>query len=142
MLVIMVTWFGAFTALDCTVITLFCWPILPALLKTALIVPLLPGAIGSFGHSGVVQPQVTSTCLITSGALPVFLNLKTCSTMSPCLMLPKSCFVSAKVITGPAVVVFVVLVFLSVAVWADATPMVNDIETARMNNFFILIDTV
>src|SRR5690606_27221769 len=51
-----------------------------------------------------VRPQVSATLEITSGAFPVFSNLKTCSTLSPCVMSPKSLEDSSKVITGPSTV--------------------------------------
>jgi hypothetical protein len=38
----------------------------------------LPGKIGSFGHSGTVQPQLLLALVIINGSLPVFLILKLC----------------------------------------------------------------
>jgi len=55
---------------------LFCIPGLPLLLKTTRITPSAPGASGSVGYSGIVQPQVAVALLIISGAFPIFLNLK------------------------------------------------------------------
>ena len=37
-------------------------------------VPFAPGAIGSFGHSGTVQPQEPFALEIIKGSSPVFLN--------------------------------------------------------------------
>src|SRR5579871_2106405 len=49
-------------------------PVLPSLLKDALIVPCAPGATGSLGCSATVQPQLGCTRVITSGFVPVFLK--------------------------------------------------------------------
>jgi len=40
------------------------------------IVPFAPGAIGSFGHSGTVQPQDPLALEMINGSSPVFLNSK------------------------------------------------------------------
>ena len=69
-------------------------PPLPLLSKVAVTLPSPPGGITSFVQSGVVQPQDASTFEIESGPLPTFLNLKTCCTLSPSLMFPKSKVVS------------------------------------------------
>lgn len=100
-LVTMYTYFAPSVALECTVMAFFCCPILPALLNLAVTKPVLPGITGSFVQFGVVQPQVTSTRSITSGCVPVLVNLKVCSTTSPCAMSPKLCSVASKVSAGP-----------------------------------------
>ena len=89
-------------AFDSMVSTLFCMPILPAVLKCAAMVPVLPGITGSLVHSGVVQPQLTPMLEMTRGAVPVFLNLKVWSTTPPWATEPKSYFDSSKVMAGPA----------------------------------------
>jgi hypothetical protein len=81
-----------------TVTDLFATPGLPLESKETLITPSFPGPIGSFVHSGVVQPQEGFTFLITSGLLPSFLNLKVWETTSPSLILPKLWLSSVKVI--------------------------------------------
>ena len=58
------------------VTALFCFPLLPELLKVTSIVPDSPGAIGSFGQLGTVQPQDPLALEIIRGALPEFVNLK------------------------------------------------------------------
>ena len=73
-----------------------------ALLNLAEIVPVLPGCTGSLVHEGVVQPQLTPMLEITRGWVPTFLNLNTWSTMSPCLMVPKSNLSSTNLIWGPS----------------------------------------
>src|SRR5690606_23642879 len=93
-------------ALEYILTTLFCLPILPDELNDTLISAVLPGAIGSFGHLGTVQPDVAATLEIIKGAFPVFSRLKVCSTLSPCLMSPKSLEDSLNLITGPSFSVF------------------------------------
>jgi len=66
-----------------------------------LISPVLPGAIGSFVHSGVVQPQEAMTRVKTNGASPEFFILKVCDTLPfASLIVPKSKEVSSAEITA------------------------------------------
>jgi len=66
------------------------------LLNFALINPSAPGANGSFGVSGMVQPQLALTFTITNGFFPVFLNRNETSNCSPSVILPKSrCMLSS-----------------------------------------------
>lgn len=56
--------------------------VLAALLATGLVhhldaATVLPGAMGSLGYSGTVQPRLPLASLISSGSLPVLVNLKT-----------------------------------------------------------------
>jgi hypothetical protein len=53
-------------------------------------IPSFPGKTGALDHSGVVQPQEARTFVITIGAFPTFVNLKTCVAKSPSTTLPKS----------------------------------------------------
>jgi hypothetical protein len=53
-----------------------------------LITPVAPGAIGSFGHSGTVQPQDPFAFEIIKGSFPVFLNSKAQLGSPPYLMFP------------------------------------------------------
>jgi hypothetical protein len=46
------------TALVVKVTVLDCWFGLPSLLKLTRILPSSPGAMGSLGYSGIVQPQL------------------------------------------------------------------------------------
>jgi hypothetical protein len=89
------------TELENTVSTLFCWPILPALLKDASILAVLPGIIGSLGQLLAVQPHVVDTLLKIKGSVPVFLKVNTCFTISPCLISPKFFTSSLNLILGP-----------------------------------------
>ena len=52
------------------------------------ICPVSPGAIGSSGFLGIVQPQLDFTLLITSGASPVFVNSKVLTPSPPRSTLP------------------------------------------------------
>src|SRR6478609_359673 len=69
-----------------------------AALKPATILSSLPLAIGCSGLIGVVQPQLAVADSITTTWLLVFLNGKECVTGTPCLIFPKSYFVSANLI--------------------------------------------
>ena len=89
-------------AFEMMVITLFCFPDLPALLNFTSISPLLFGAIGSFGHEVAVQPHVVSTLEMTSGSFPVFLNVNVWETFSPWVISPNLCAALLKVIFGPS----------------------------------------
>ena len=53
-----------------------------------LIEALAPGAIGSFGHSGTVQPHEPFAFEIINGALPVFLNSNVQVPSAPFLIVP------------------------------------------------------
>jgi hypothetical protein len=66
---------GELEALLKTVIVFVNWPGIRVLYFT-LIVPVLPGSIGSFVHSGTVHPQEELTFDRTSGSFPVFLKTK------------------------------------------------------------------
>ena len=55
---------------------LFCFPLLPELLKVTSIVPDSPGAIGSLGQFGTVQPQEPLAFEMINGASPELVNLK------------------------------------------------------------------
>src|SRR4028118_1633527 len=66
-----------------TVMVLFCSPILPRLLNRTRIDDLAPGATGSRGHSGVVQPQEAVMLLIIKGNSPLLVKANVCSTVSP-----------------------------------------------------------
>ena len=70
---IRITLLGSFTAFEVIVTFLL---IAPALLVSYLteITPLAPGAIGSLGQTGTVQPQDPFAFEIINGSLPVFLN--------------------------------------------------------------------
>ena len=58
--------------------------------NVTLISALLPGATGSLGHSGVVQPQEAITRVITNGMSPALVMAKVCDTFpSASLMTPK-----------------------------------------------------
>lgn len=53
-----------------------------------LITPVAPGAIGSFGQSGTVQPQDPFALVIIRGSLPVFLNSNVQFGSPPYLIFP------------------------------------------------------
>jgi hypothetical protein len=63
------------TVLAVTVTLFVCLPGFPLLSNSTSITPVPPGAIGSVGHFGTVQPQLPFALLMTSGSLPVFVNL-------------------------------------------------------------------
>ena len=71
------------TVFAVTLIGFRCLPDLFFELKTTDISPLSPGNIASLGNFGTVQPQVDFAPSMTKGAVPVLVNLKTCSTLSP-----------------------------------------------------------
>ena len=62
-------------ALVISVTLLLCLPIFPLLSKVTFIFATLPGLIGSFGHSGTVQPQLPFADVISKSELPMFLIL-------------------------------------------------------------------
>ena len=78
------------TAFEVTLILLLKFPNLPLLLYIAFISLVWPGAIGSFGHSGVVHPQEALTAVITIGSFPTLVNLKTCVAFTPSITVLKS----------------------------------------------------
>src|SRR5437667_7630132 len=65
--------------------------------------PVLPGLTCRSQVPAVVQPQPGRTSVISSTALPVFVNTKSCLTNSPALTLPKSKTRLANSIPGPEV---------------------------------------
>ena len=65
------------------VTALFCFPDLPELLKVTSIEPDSPGAIGSLGQSGTVQPQEPFALEIINGASPELVNVNEYDTFSP-----------------------------------------------------------
>ena len=79
---IRITLEGEFAAFEVIVTDLFIGPIRLLSYFTRITFDS-PGAIGSRGHSGTVQPQVDFALLIINGAFPVFLNLKACVTIAP-----------------------------------------------------------
>jgi hypothetical protein len=79
----------------------FCRPERPVLLYLAVTKPVLPGITASLVQAGVVQPQVTSTRSMITGCVPVLVNVKVCSTTSPCAISPKLCSVASNVMAGP-----------------------------------------
>lgn len=93
---------GTVFALIVTV--LVCLFFFPLELNLTSISPTSPGAIGSLGHWGTVQPQDPLQRSMMSGLSPVLVNLKMCVTASPSSMVPKSHAFSAKEIEveGPA----------------------------------------
>ena len=77
---------------------------LPLLLNSTLISPFSPGAIGSFGHSGIVHPQLAEAFDMIRSLVPVFVNRNVCSTTSPSVIVPKSQIFLSKLITGSLLV--------------------------------------
>ena len=69
-----------FWAFEITVIVGFCGPTLFLAVYLTEIFPRLPGAIGSLGLVGTVQPQEPFTSMMTKSAVPVFVNSKAFST--------------------------------------------------------------
>ena len=69
------TFVGSFTALEVIVTLLL---IAPGRLVSyfTVIVPVLPGAIGSFGHEGTVHPHDPFAFEMIYGSVPVFLKVK------------------------------------------------------------------
>ena len=63
-----------------TAMLLMNFPGRPSGSNMAVIVPLWPGAIGSFFHSHDVQSQPVLISLITSGAVPLFVYVNLYST--------------------------------------------------------------
>jgi hypothetical protein len=84
---ILITLFGSFTAFEVIVTFLL---IAPALFVSYFteITPLAPGAIGSFGQDGTVQPQDHCALEIINGAFPVLVNSKVQVPFAPFLMFP------------------------------------------------------
>lgn len=72
-----------------TVTVLSCGPDFPFVSNFTLILEEESGIMGSFGHSGVVQPHDDEILAKINGYFPVFLNLNVCSTGSPSLTFPK-----------------------------------------------------
>lgn len=73
----------------------------PSGLKVTLIWAFFPGAIGSFGHSGVVHPQEAITRVMTKGISPVLDTSNVWDTFpSASLMVPKSKLVVSAEITA------------------------------------------
>ena len=84
-----------------TTVIVFSWiPLFPSLLNTTFILALWPGLIGSFGHSGTVQPQLPLAPVIIKLLEPIFLKLKAWFTFSPCVIFPKSNSSSSNLISG------------------------------------------
>ncbi len=84
---ILITLFGSLIAFEVIVTLLL---IAPGRFVSYLtrIVPFAPGAIGSFGHSGTVQPQDPFALEIIKGSSPVFLNSNVQYGSPSYLMLP------------------------------------------------------
>lgn len=78
---------GSFTAFDVIVTVLLNEPVLIVSYFT-VITPFFPGAIGSFVHSGIVQPQEPTQLEIINGAFPVFLNSKVHVPLEPFGIVP------------------------------------------------------
>ena len=70
---IRITFSASFTAFDEIVTLLLIGPERLVSYFT-LMVPFAPGAIGSFGHSGTVQPQDPFAFEIINGSSPIFVN--------------------------------------------------------------------
>ena len=91
------------TVLALIVTVLVCLFFFPLELNFTSISPSSPGAMGSLGHFGTVQPQDPLQRSMMSGLSPVLVNVKMCVTASPSSMVPKSQAFSAKVmeVEGP-----------------------------------------
>ena len=63
---------STFTALLSTVMVLRMGPV--CMLYFTSILPVLPGAIGSVGFEGTVQPQLDCTLVMIKGSSPVLVN--------------------------------------------------------------------
>ena len=100
MLVFIVKISFSLAVLQTTVMVLVVGPFFPAELKVTFIFPDFPGFTASSVNSGTVQPHEALAVEISKSASPVFVNSKVCSTLSPCLISPKSNSVSLNVITG------------------------------------------
>ena len=70
---------------------LFCGPFFLPESKVTSISAEAPGGIGSLGHVGTVQPQEPLAVSITSGSLPVLVNVKLVLFFVFSATLPKSC---------------------------------------------------
>lgn len=68
-----------------------CSPYLPLLSNEIKISPVAPGAIGSLGHTGTVQPQEPTALEMINGCLPVFVKAKVALAGAPASIFPKSC---------------------------------------------------
>ena len=90
---------GDSSSFDFTTITLVKLPILLVLYLTFILAVAL-GSIGSLGHSGITQPHEENAEMISSGAFPLFANLKTCSPLLPCTIVSKLKTVSSNMILG------------------------------------------
>ena len=130
-------------------VTDFCC--IPGLLlesKLTIIFPEAPGAIGVFlGYCGTVQPQLPRASTIIKSSWPVFVKLNSVVTVSPSLMVPKSCSVLSKVIIGPealdeafelgTLVVVALVIFFAALSW-HAVKVVAIIAKQMINIFFHL----
>src|ERR1044072_3528468 len=83
------------------VTVLSCGPDFSVEVNVTLITRVPFGRIGSFGYSGTVQPHEPTAVLMIRGSLPLFENLNSWVTDSPCLMVPKLYSSSSNFITGP-----------------------------------------
>merc|ERR1712146_368320 len=87
------------------IVTVFCC-ILGLLFESKLtkISPEAPGAMGVFlGYLGTVQPQLPLASTIIKSVLPVLVKVKVVWTVSPSLMVPKSCRVLSNAIAAVAI---------------------------------------
>src|SRR5690554_5904464 len=77
----------------------FCFPGL----YTTFISPVPPGAMGSLGYSGTVQPHEPFAFSIINGSLPVLVNVKILVFSESCKIEPKSTLFSANwmFVSGP-----------------------------------------
>src|SRR5262245_33560147 len=90
-------------SLQVTVVDLVTLPLKLAELNWRGIWPVSPGLICRSQVPAVVQPHPGRTAVISSNALPVLVNTKSCLTNSPALALPKSKTRLANSIRGPEV---------------------------------------
>src|SRR5579872_6834921 len=94
---------GELFAFDITVTVLSCLSMVGDVLKVTLISPLLPGFISYSGFSTVVQLHSTFASLITSGCLPVLVNMYSKWSVSPLCTKPRCFEVSSNLITACAI---------------------------------------
>ena len=72
--IVRIVWAGSVFAV--TVTFFVCLFFFPLELNFTSILPVAPGAIGSFGHCGTVHPQDPLQLSRMSGSAPVFVNSK------------------------------------------------------------------
>ena len=94
-----------------------------------------PGAIGSLGHCGIVQPHELRTFSRSKGSLPSFLNTNSYVPLPSCSMVPKSWLRSLNLITGPCASMSIVG-----SAWPVCEQLMLNVAIAirlKARNFFI-----